>query len=186
MVRRYRRWVGATAIGVVCGLVGLAGASGLEPSSQTATALVTLMKSRNLDAFAAPDPETPDRFVAAMLVPGVQLLVVAAKSTSPEYMKSQIAQRQYRDVYAALHASAVPESKVFFQDMGCDGLSLDGSSSTDIMYERNTAQTIFDGDWKRQKISKPEYDEKLRKADAEYSRLLGVLTETLRATSGGV
>jgi hypothetical protein len=186
MVRTHRRWVAATAVWVVCGLVGLATASGAEPSSQTATTLVTLMKSRNLDAFAAPDPETPDRFVAAMLVPGVQLLVVAAKSTSPDYMKSQLAQQQYRDVYAALHASAVPETKVFFQDMGSDGLSLDGSTSTDIMYERGTAQTIFDGDWKRQKVSKSAYDEKLRKADAEYSRLLGVLSESLRVSPGGV
>ena len=37
--------------------------------------LASLMTARQLDAVAAQDPESPDRFVAALLMPGVQLLL---------------------------------------------------------------------------------------------------------------
>src|SRR5687768_18244563 len=48
-----------------------------EPSTEAANTLVSLMKTRSLDAVAVQDPQAPDRFIAAMLVPGVQLLVVS-------------------------------------------------------------------------------------------------------------
>jgi hypothetical protein len=118
--------------------------------------------------------------VAAMLIPDVQLLVVAAKSTAPGYLAAQIAQRQFGEVYSTLNATAVPDSKVFFEDMGCDGLT-EGDGGIDVMYERGKDQTIFDGDWKRQKISKAAYEAKAEKADDEYSRMLVLLTQSLQA-----
>jgi hypothetical protein len=169
-----------TGLVMAC-FVSLSSASPGVPSSAAANSLVTLMTSKGLDSFALQDPTAPDRFVAAMLVPDVQLLVVAATSRAPEYLRDQLRQHQYREVYAGLFSGAVPESRLFFQDMGCDGLSLAGSGNTDIMYERGTVQTVFDGDWKRQKLSKEQYDEKLRKADAEYGRLLQLLTDGVKA-----
>jgi hypothetical protein len=181
--------VGRMSLGLVAamGLLLTAMPSGAAPaagpSSQAAGELVAAMKSKNLDAIAIEHPEQPDRFVAAMLIPGVQLLVVSAKSTAPEYLRGQLAQQLYRDVYSTLQAAAVLDTKLFFQDMGSDGLS--GESSVDIMYEHGTKQTIFDGDWKKQKISKSEYEERLRKADAEYSKMLSVLAARLRAGTPG-
>lgn len=172
----------AAVAGVIVGSVTLIGARGLEPSSQVANELVALMKAGGLDAVAAADPDDPDRFVAALLVPDVQLLVVAAKSTSPAYVRSQLAEKRFREVYSTLHAAAVPATKLFFQDMGCDGLTGDDASHVDIMYERGTTQTLFDGDWRGQKISRTRYQEKLSKADAEYSRMLALLRQSLRQT----
>ncbi|MEO8078420.1 MAG: hypothetical protein ABI818_18980 [Acidobacteriota bacterium] len=154
-------------------------AAAADPSAKAAGEVVALMTSRNLDTFAAPDPDGEGRFVAVMLIPGVQLLVVAAKSTAPAYVEAQLAQQLYREVYSTLQSAAVLETKVFFQDMGSDGLRAD--SNVDIMYEHGTRQTTFDGDWKRQKMSKSEYEDKLRTADVAYSRLLSLLTERLRA-----
>jgi hypothetical protein len=74
----------------------------------------------------------------------------------------------------------VPETKIFFQDMGCDGLT-DRNDAIDVMDERGTAQTIFDGDWERQKTSKQDYEDKLQKADGEYNRLLTLLAGRLQA-----
>ena len=178
-----RRSSVAIAALVLGSLVSLSGASPGAPSSAAANNLVTLMTAKGLDAFAVQDPTEPDRFVAAMLVPNVQLLVAAAKTRAPEYLRDQLRQHQYREVYAGLFSGADSQSRLFFQDMGCDGLSLEGSGSTDIMYERGTDQTVFDGDWKRQKLSKEQYDEKLRKADAEYGRLLQILSEGLKASA---
>lgn len=149
-------------------------------SSDAASALVSLMKAQGLDAIAVQDPADPERFVAAMLVPDVQLLVVAAKSTAPEYLRTQLAQRQFRDAYSALFSGAVPESKIFFQDMGCDGLKQD-DSNIDTLYERGTNQIVFNGDWKGQKLSRTAYDEKLRDAESKYSEMLALLGATLGA-----
>jgi len=171
---------GALLACVLIGSAGPAAAAGPEQSPKTATGLVSLMKSQGLSAVAATDPTDPGRVVAAMLIPDVQLLVVGARSTATPYLEAQIAKGEYGDVYATLNSTAVADTKVFFQDMGCDGLT-NANDGVDVMYERGTAQTIFDGDWKRQKMSRQDYEEKLQKADAEYTRLLTLLTEHLQA-----
>jgi hypothetical protein len=109
-----------------------------------------------LTAFAVQDPAAPTRFVAALLFPETQLLIVAAVSTSPDYIRAQIAEKQYAEVYSALNASAAPETKLFFQDMGCDGLSRDGEQ-VDVMYDETGQQVLFDGQGKISGLSKNEY-----------------------------
>jgi hypothetical protein len=164
---------------VLLGSTAIASAgAGPGQSAKEALALVSLMKTQGLTTTAAPDPSDPGRFVAAMLIPDVQLLVVAAKSTAADYLASQIGQRQFQEVYATLNATAVPDTKLFFQDMGCDGLT---DSGIDIMYERGKDQTIFDRDWKRQKMSKADYEAKVEKADDQYGRILALLTQSLQA-----
>jgi hypothetical protein len=172
--------VALVALAIASG-VTLAAAGAVGASAPAANTLVRLMESKGLEAVAVADPSEPDKFVAALLVPDVQLLVVAAKSKAPDYVRDQLRQHQYRDAYATLFSGAVQESKLFFHDMGCDGLNVPGSGNTDVLYERGVAQTIFDGDWKGQKLSKTEYEEKLRKADAEYGRLLLLLAAGVEA-----
>jgi len=166
---------------LLTGSAGIAaGATGPEQSPKAAEGLVGLMKSRQLGTVAATDPQNPGRVIAAMLIPDVQLLVVGAKSSASPYLESQIAQGQFAEVYAVLNSTAVPETKIFFEDMGCDGLTND-DEGIDVMYERGTVQTIFDGDWKRQKLSKEDYENKLHKADAEYARMLTLLADRLQS-----
>jgi hypothetical protein len=50
------------------------------------------------------------------------------------------------------------------------------------MYEHEKDQTLFDGDWKRARLSKTAYDEKLSTADGQYSRLLEILIAGLNAS----
>jgi hypothetical protein len=161
---------------------GTAAAETLERSSNAAAQLVQLMQEQKLDAYAAEDPQVPGRFVAAMLVPDVQLLVVAAETTAPHYLRAQLAQRNYREVYVTLHSSAVPQTKLFFQDMGCNGLN-DQNGGIDIMYERASTQTVFDGDWKSQKLSKSAYEEKLQTAERKYAEALSALTRAVHGSS---
>ena len=48
-------------------------------TGERARKLVRLMASQKLGAVAARDPDSPDRFVAALVFPKVQLLVVSAQ-----------------------------------------------------------------------------------------------------------
>ena len=70
---------------------------GKAGSAVTTKELVTTMTTQKLTAFAVEDPATPTRFVAALLFPETQLLIVAAVSTSPDYIRAQIAQKQYAE-----------------------------------------------------------------------------------------
>ena len=149
-------------------------ASAGAASPELARKLMSLMAERGLQSIATRDPAAPDRFVAAMAFPGVQLLVVAARHRTPMLVESQLAHNQFGEVYAELQSAAIAESKLFFQDMGGDGLAGD-PESVDVMYEQGTRQTLFDGDWKRMKMSKADYDRKLSEADERYTQLLTIL-----------
>ena len=155
---------------------------GKAGSVVTTSELVTAMTTQKVTAFAVEDPTTPTRFVAALLFPETQLLIVGAASTSADYIKAQIAQKQYAEVYAALNASAVPETTLFFQDMGCDGLSRDGEH-VDVMYDESGRQVLFDGKGKASGLSKSEYAAKLGSAETQYVAMVTLLLKGLRAAS---
>ena len=151
-------------------------AAGAQPpaSGDLAKQLVTALSSTGLDAIAARDPEAPDHVVAALAFPGSQLLVVAAPYKDGATVDAWLANRMYRDVYSALQQPSITAGKVFFQDLGCDGLQPAGGS-VDIMYENGKTQTIFDGDWKKQKLSQSAYQQRAKAADERYARLLRAL-----------
>ena len=149
-------------------------ASPAATSPELAKKLMTLMAERGLQSLAARDPAAPDRFVAAMAFPGVQLLVIAGRHRAPTLVESQIAIKQFGEVYAELQTAAVAESKLFFQDMGGDGIG-GNPDNVDILYEQGSTQTLFDGDWKRMKVSREDYEKKLADADRRYTQLLEIL-----------
>jgi hypothetical protein len=154
-------------------------AAPVRAEEQLSPALVrqlgTLLTERQLDTIAVRDPGTPDRFVAAMYFPNSQLLLVSGQYSSPAYLDDLIARRQFKDAYVALQQAAAPETRVFFHDMGADGLNLKGRGDVDIVYEQVTKQTIFDGDWKKQKLSEREYQATFERAETQYRRLLEML-----------
>ena len=77
----------------VIALAGTALAAGADGSKSAPIAhrLATVLAERHLDAIASADPSSPDRFVAALLYPDVQLLVVGGRYAAPEAMRAQIA-----------------------------------------------------------------------------------------------
>jgi hypothetical protein len=154
-----------------------------EPRSPAlAKQLVSLMGARSLTTIAAKVPDSADRFVAAMAFPEVQLLVVAARYPTPALVQEQVAAKQFADVYAELQAAPIREGKLFFQDLGCDGIAGLGEN-VDVMYEDAKEQTLFDGNWKRPGLTKAAYDQKVSAADEQYSRLLEILIAGLKASS---
>jgi hypothetical protein len=140
-----------------------------------------LLAQRGLDTVAAADPSAPDRFVAAMVFPHVQLLAVDARYPSPSLLQQQIAAKAYRDVYLALQQSGVAEGKIFIQDLHADGLGGD-PGSVDVVYQDVVTQTVFDADPKKHGLSQAAYDAKLQATDAQYSQMLSLLIGELKGT----
>lgn len=150
-------------------------------SGQLAKQLVTTLAGR--DAIAARDPQAPDRAIAALVFPDSQLLVVSAPYADAAGLDALLSHKMYRDVYSALQQPSFNQGKVFVQDLGCDGLQ-SGPESIDIMYEDGTTQTIFDGNWKKQKLSEAEYQKRVKSAEERYARMLTALID--RARSGSI
>ena len=154
------------------------------PSSELAKQLVAAMSSSKLDALAVRDPDAAGRAIAVLAFPDSQLLVVAGTYPEPASLDALLTNRMYRDIYAVLQQPSANQGKVFFQDMGCDGLDPAGRENVDIMYEDAGTQTIFDGDWKKQNLTQAAYEERARKAETRYARLLSaLLAATKKKTS---
>jgi len=156
--------------------------AGSFASADAARELVLALEQLRLDAIAAADPVEPGVFVAALYIPGSQLLVVSAHHPSLEGVAHRIAIRQYREVYLDLQGTPSPQNKFFVQDARADGIlsALPGSGDVDVLYEDGVRQTLFNGDVRAQQLTPAAYDAKLAAADTEYARLLKLLTSAVR------
>lgn len=172
----------AAAIVICAGLAAPAvRAEGQDPrSAQLVKELVDAMTQRQLTAIATRHPKEADRYVAAMLFPGVQLLLVSARSSSPAYIESQLATGGDAAVYGALH-QGVPDGKLFIQDMGCDGLRGGAGGLADVVYTNGTTERILNGDHKAARMSRADYAKVAEHTEAEYSALLGSLLDAAKA-----
>jgi hypothetical protein len=152
--------------------------SAAEESKSAAAAkeLSQVLETAKLDGIAAADPSAPDTFVAALYIPGTQLLVVSAKYSAPALLIDKINARDYRGLYMDLHSASIPGSKVFVQDHRADGLSFrpGGDDGADIWDEGNKS-TAFDGEWKKAKLSEADYTKAYTDADERYTKMLSLL-----------
>jgi hypothetical protein len=154
-------------------------------SPAAAREVVDLMTRSDIETFAVQDAEAAGRFIATLLIPGVQLLVVSADYPAPGELGAQIERKNYRDVYTALHQPVSAQTRFFLIDLACDGLH-DKSSAVDVLYERGTTQTVFNGDWKNQGLTEAGYRTRVEDADRRYTRMLNRLREALKVEAPGV
>jgi hypothetical protein len=160
-------------------------ARGDQDSKSVAAAkeLAQALDAAKLDAIAAPDPASPGTFVAAMYIPGAQLLVVSAKYSAPTLITEKIAKKDYRDVYMDLQAASVAGTRIFVQDMMADGLVAKPDGPGDV-YEDGTKATTFDGSWKKAKLTEDEYMKAFADADEKYTKILTLLIAHAKGKSG--
>jgi hypothetical protein len=181
MTRRDRFIARVLIPGVAAGVVAAAGARAEGATSAAlARELAALLAERQLDAYAVQDPETPNRFLATLFIPGAQMLVVSAEYPNPAELQAHLAQKNYRDVYTALHQPAAESTRFFLIDAGCNGVSA-GGDGVDVLYEKGKSQTVFDGDWKKQGVSEATYRERFENAEKQYARVLNLFMQTLKA-----
>ena len=156
-----------------------------EPkSAPLAKQLAAALDAAKIDSIAAKDPSTPDVFIGALYFPGVQLLVVCAKYTAPILLLDKLAKKEYRDIYIDLNSASVPETKIFVEDLGADGLKAERSENQPYdAYEVGGKRVMFNSDWKAQKLSKEDYMKAYVAGDERYSQLLSALLAELKKTS---
>jgi hypothetical protein len=153
-------------------------------SSAAAKQLAQALDRAKLDSIAAPDPSGKDSFVAALYFPGSQLLVVSAQYSAPSLLMTRLDKKEYREIYIDLNAASVAGTKLFVIDQGADGLSPrpeDGAADT---WERANTTTVFDGEWRKAKMSEEEYLKTHAEAEEHYARMLTLLAQQAQKTSG--
>jgi hypothetical protein len=153
-------------------------------SAALAKQLAAALDAGQLDSIATRDPSSPDTFIGALYFKGMQLLIVSAKYAAPSLLVEKVAQKNYRDVYIDLNSASVPESKIFIEDLGVDGLKPRHDDNTPYdTYETGGKRTAFDGEWKKQKISEQDYMKMYSTADDKYAAMLTALLAQLKKSS---
>ena len=153
-------------------------------SASLAKQLVAALEAGKLDSIAAQDPTASDVFFGALYLPGSQLLVVSAKYTAPQLLVDRLIKKEYRDTYIDLNSASVPASKVFIQDSLGDGLKAkSGDNQPFDVYEDGGKRTMFDGNWKSQKLSEQDYMKIFSAADDRYTQILTALLAQIKKTS---
>jgi hypothetical protein len=145
--------------------------------------LAKAMQAASLEAIAAPDPNDPGTWVAALYFPGTQLLVVSAKYAAPTLLTEKMAAKNYRDIYIDLNSASVAGSKVFIIDQSCNGLIAkpNGDQVADS-FEHGAKSYAFDGDWRKAKMTEDVYMKAFSDADERYARILAVLTAQAKSS----
>ena len=174
------------AYGVLAALLALSiaapAAAQDSKSAPLAKQLAAALDAAKLDSIAAKDPDSPEAFAAALYFPGMQLLVVSGKYSVPQLLTTRVANKEYRDVYLDLNGAAT--GKVFIEDPGADGLKVKRENNQPFdQAEMSGKRTMFDGDWKAQKLSEQDYTKSFAAADERYAQILAALLAQLKKTS---
>src|SRR5438552_9482308 len=142
--------VSCGSLGALVVLTLAAAASAQESkSAPLAKELAAALDAAKLDAIAAKDPSAPDAFVAALYFSKSQFLVVSARYAVPQYLNERLAKKEYRDAYLDLSSASIPESKIFVEDAGADGLKAKRDENRPFdSYEAAGKRTMFNSDWK--------------------------------------
>lgn len=173
----------AAGLALAAAIVSAAPAAEDGKSVAVAKELSQALDAAKLEAIAAADPANPGMFVAAMYIPGAQLLVVSAKYSAPILIAEKIAKKDYRDVYMDLQAASVAGTRIFIQDMLADGLVAKPDGAGDV-FEVGTKATTFDGSWKKAKMSEDEYMKAFADADEKYAKILSLLIAHTKGKTG--
>jgi len=101
----------------------------------------------------------------------------------PAALDGRLSKKEYRDLYIDLNSSPA-NNRVFIEDLGADGLKAKREENQPFdSVEMNGARTMFDSDWKKQKISEDDYMKTFSAADARYSEILTALLAQLKKGS---
>ena len=153
-------------------------------SAALARELAAALDAAQLESIAAKDPSNDDTYVGALYFKGLQLLVVSAKYSAPLILDEKLNTKAYRDVYLDLNGASIPDTKVFIEDLGADGLRAEHDDNTPFdAYEAAGKRISFDEDWRRQQMSEGDYEDAFEDADEKYTEMLTALLAQLKKSS---
>jgi hypothetical protein len=154
-------------------------------SAPAARELASLMQQQRLETIAARVPETPDTFVAALHMPGQQLILVSGRYAAPALIREKIILGRYRDAYQDLYGASDVASRWVIEDLRADGLRAvpEKGAASDAYTTGGGDLVPLDGDWKRRKLSQDAYMDAFQRADASYATMAAVLVSELKRRS---
>jgi hypothetical protein len=153
-----------------------------QPSVSSAAELTALLERAKLDSIAARVPGSEDTFVAALYLPDQQLILVSGRYAAPALLREKILGKRYREAYQDLYGAADAATRCVVEDLQADGLRAEPikEGPADVYTGGGGSPVFFDGEWKRHKMSEDAYRDAFSKADASYTRMIGVLVAALR------
>lgn len=148
-------------------------------------AFIAQLERAKTDSFAVKVDGEPDLYVSAVYVPGSQLLVVSGRYPSPAALDARIAARDYRGAYGDHNSSTLREGKLFVMDMQANGLAdrAGDGQPFDIVYQDGVTTTLFNGNWRAQKLSERDYRDRFAAVDKRYADMLARLVEGMKKLS---
>ena len=152
-------------------------------SAEAARDLAWVLERSGAKTISAIDPTDANAFVAALYVGGRDLLVMRARYPAPARLAQEIRDRRDVSVFSTLRGTPLPEGKFSVRDIAADGLLSVGAAETDVdvITEGGMRPIRLNGNVEAQGTTATEYDAAIARADAEYGRLLRILTEAARA-----
>lgn len=150
--------------------------------------LATLLQARKLEAFATRVPDEPKRFVAARLIPNVQLLTVMALHQRHMDMEYYLYNKDHRNAYLDLNSSTFATERTLIDDAMADGLvALPGRNLAHDGVVNGSERVTFDGlfdDGRRRnedRMPKEAYMKAFAAAEQAYLKMLDILIAELKA-----
>jgi hypothetical protein len=151
-------------------------------SAPLAKQLAEILDAAKVESIAAADPTTGG-FIAALYIPGTQLLVVCGKFDAPAIGTERIKRKEYRDLYMDLQGAAKAGTRLFAQDVSADGFSFKTDDGAADAWEQANKTLSFEG-WKKAKMSEQDYTKAYADADDQYARFLTLLLAQAKTKSG--
>ena len=176
-----RTFVVAAGIAVLCGAIAAPVTAQESKSAPLAKQLAQALDAAKAESIAAADPTTGG-FVAALYIPGNQLLVVSGAFDTPDLGTHRISKKEYRDLYMDLHGAAKAGTRLFAMDVSCNGLSMKAADAADSWEQAN--KTISFEGHRKAKMSEEEYAKAFMQADEQYARILALLLAQAKPKTG--
>lgn len=169
---------------LVAGVIASPAAAQESKSAALAKQLAAALDGAKLDSVAAKDPSNAGVYIGALYIPGFQLLAVSGKYSAPTLLDDRLAKKEFRDVYIDLSSASPVDTRVFVEDLGADGLQPKREENRAFdSIENGGKRTVFDSDWKKQKLSEEDYMKAFAAGDERYSQMLTALLAQLKKSS---
>jgi hypothetical protein len=154
-------------------------------SAPLASELTQLLTSQHLESIASADT-SPDAYIGALYIPGIQLIVVRAKYTGKDRMTYYLLNKMYKEAYLDLNSASEPATRMLISDLGANGLQFKNDKDQPFdMVSIAGKDMAFDGKWGGGKTnpSKDDYAKSFQSTDEQYTAMLQVLISALKKSS---
>ena len=158
------------------------------PSASVAKAkeLTAMMKAKKLEAFAMRDAAGPNRFIAVICTPDVQILLVNAVYGRPTDIEYRLFQKDYTTAYRDLKTAVIASERFFVEDILGDGLvAVPAKNGLPDSTALDATTTVFEGPADPRKrndkrMPADAYTKIFRETDQRYAQLLDVIVAELK------